>query len=147
MWNAGLDEAQAAIKISRRIIKNLRYADDTTLMAESKEEPLDRSERGEWKSWFKIQQSENKDHGIWSHPFMANRWGYNGNTERLFLHRQWKIVELKFSETFFFFNSLACIHIPTKYQYNSYKNVYIIILERNYNLKVFLLKFLLEKCM
>ena len=38
MWNAGLDEAQARIKIARRNINNLRYADDTTLMAESKEE-------------------------------------------------------------------------------------------------------------
>ena len=38
MQNAGLDEAQAAIKIARRNINNLRYADDTTLMAESKEE-------------------------------------------------------------------------------------------------------------
>ena len=38
MWNARLDEAQAGIKIARRNINNLRYADDTTLMAESKEE-------------------------------------------------------------------------------------------------------------
>ena len=38
MWNAGLDEAQAGIKIARRYINNLRYADDTTLMAESKQE-------------------------------------------------------------------------------------------------------------
>jgi len=38
MWNAGLDEAQAGIKISRRNINNLRYADDTTLMAEREEE-------------------------------------------------------------------------------------------------------------
>ena len=38
MWNAGLDEAQAGIKVSRRNINNLRYADDTTLMAESEEE-------------------------------------------------------------------------------------------------------------
>ena len=38
MWNAKLDESQAGIKISRRNINNLRYADDTTLMAESKEE-------------------------------------------------------------------------------------------------------------
>ena len=38
MWNAGLDESQAGIKIARRNINNLRYADDTTLMAESKEE-------------------------------------------------------------------------------------------------------------
>ena len=50
MRNAGLDEAQAGIKIARRNINNLRYADDTTFMAESKEEPkepLDESERGE----------------------------------------------------------------------------------------------------
>ena len=46
MQNARMDEAQAAIKIARRNINNLRYADDTTLMAESKE-PLDESERGE----------------------------------------------------------------------------------------------------
>ena len=38
MWNAGLDEAQAVIKIARRNINNLRYADDTTLMAESEEQ-------------------------------------------------------------------------------------------------------------
>ena len=38
MWNAGLDEAQAGIKISRRNVNNFRYADDTTLMAESEEE-------------------------------------------------------------------------------------------------------------
>ena len=50
MRNAGLEEAQAGIKIARRNINNFRYADDTTLMAESKEElkePLDGSERGE----------------------------------------------------------------------------------------------------
>ena len=46
MRNSRLDEAQAGIKIARRNIINLRYADDTTLMAES-EEPLDESERGE----------------------------------------------------------------------------------------------------
>ena len=55
MRNAGLDEAQAGIKIAGRNINNLRYADDTTLMAESKEElkSLDESEKGEWKSWLK----------------------------------------------------------------------------------------------
>ena len=49
MRNAGLDEAQAGIKVARRNINNLRYADDTTLMAESEEtkEPLDESKRGE----------------------------------------------------------------------------------------------------
>ena len=46
--NAGLGEAQAGIKIARRNINNLRYADDTTLMAEKRtKEPLDESERGE----------------------------------------------------------------------------------------------------
>ena len=50
MQNARLDEAEAGIKISGRNISNLRYADDTTLMAESKDrtkEPLNESERGE----------------------------------------------------------------------------------------------------
>ena len=49
MRNAGLDEAQAGVKIAGRNINNLRYADDTTLMEESEElkEPLDESERGE----------------------------------------------------------------------------------------------------
>ena len=60
MWNVGLDEAQAGIKIAGRNINNLRYADDTTLMAESEElEPLDERERGVWKSWLKAQHSEN----------------------------------------------------------------------------------------
>ena len=62
MWNAGLDEAQAGIKIARRNINNLSYADDTTLMAESEEELkslLDESEIGEWKSYLKVQHSEN----------------------------------------------------------------------------------------
>ena len=50
MRNAGLDEAQAGVKIARRNINNIRYADDTSLMAESEEElkkPLNESERGE----------------------------------------------------------------------------------------------------
>ena len=55
--NAGLEEAEAGIKIAGRNINNLRYADDTTLMAEVK--PLDESESGEWKSWPKTQHSEN----------------------------------------------------------------------------------------
>ena len=58
MENAGLDEAQAGIKIAGRNINNLRYADNTTLMAESEEE-LDESKRGKWKSWLKAQHSEN----------------------------------------------------------------------------------------
>ena len=61
MWNVGLDEAQAGIKIAGRNTNNLRYANDTTLMAESEEElkGLNESERGEWKSWLKTQLSKN----------------------------------------------------------------------------------------
>ena len=88
MQNAGLDEAQAIIKVAGRNINNLRYADDTTLMAESKEELknlLMKSERGELKSWLKTQHSKNEDHGIRSHHFMANRWGNSGNSDRLYI--------------------------------------------------------------
>ena len=46
--------------------------------------PLDESERGEVKSWPKAQHSENEDHGIWSHHFMANRWGNSGNSGCLY---------------------------------------------------------------
>ena len=54
MRNSGLDEAQARIKIVGRTLNNLRYADDTTLMAESEEELKSlfmKVKRGEWKSW------------------------------------------------------------------------------------------------
>ena len=66
---------------------NLRYADDTTLMAEKwrgAKEPLDESERGEWKSWLKAQHSENKDYGIHTHHFMANRWRNSRKSGRLY---------------------------------------------------------------
>ena len=56
MRNPGLDEAQAGIMVIERNTKNLRYADDTILMAESEEEPFDESERGELKSWLNIQK-------------------------------------------------------------------------------------------
>ena len=60
MQNAGLDESQTGIKTAGRNINNLRYSDETTLMAESKEElkRLDEGERGEWKSWLKTQHSK-----------------------------------------------------------------------------------------
>ena len=64
MWNTRLDEAQDGIKIARRFINNFRYADNTTHMAESKEElksqSLDEGERGEWKSWLKTQHLKTK---------------------------------------------------------------------------------------
>ena len=60
MWNAVLDEAQAGIKIAKRNINNLRYADDTTLMTEREEELKNLLMKvKEWKSWFKTQHSEN----------------------------------------------------------------------------------------
>ena len=60
MRNAELEEAQSGIMISRRNINNLRYADDTTLMAEiEKKKDFNENERGEWKSWLKAQHSEN----------------------------------------------------------------------------------------
>ena len=78
----GLDEAQPGIKVAGRNIDNLRYADDTTLMAENEEElkSLLMKLKGECKSWLKAQHSENEDHGIWSHHFMGNRWGNSGNS-------------------------------------------------------------------
>ena len=83
MINAGLEEAQAEIKIAWRNINNLRYADDTTLIAESKEELkslLMKVKEDTEKPGLKVSHSENEDHGIWSHHFMANRWGNSGNS-------------------------------------------------------------------
>ena len=67
MRNAGLEEAQAGIKIAGRNINHLRYADDTTLMAESEEEVqslLMKVKEESEKNWLKAQHSENEDHGI-----------------------------------------------------------------------------------
>ena len=83
MRNAGLEEAQAGIKIAGRNINHLRYADDTTLMAESEEELkslLMKVKEETEKSCLKAQHSENEDHGIWSHHFIGNRWGNSGNS-------------------------------------------------------------------
>ena len=76
MRNAGLDEAQAGIKIARRNINNLRYADDTALMAEREEKLkslLMKVKEESEKACLKLNIQKNKDHGIWSHYFMANR--------------------------------------------------------------------------
>ena len=81
MRNAGLEETQAGIKIAGRNINNLRYADDTTLMAECEEELkslLMKVKEESEESYLKTLHSENKDHGILSHQFMANRWGNSG---------------------------------------------------------------------
>ena len=85
MRNAGLEEAQAGIKIAGRNINNLRYADDTTLMAESEKELksllLKVKEESE-KVGLKL--NIQKTNGIWSHHFMGNRWGNRGNSVRLY---------------------------------------------------------------
>jgi len=84
MRNAGLEEAQAGIKIAGRNILNLRYADDTTLMAESQEE---------LKSFLKVKEecekvglklNIQKTKIMASHRFMGNRWGNSGNSVRLY---------------------------------------------------------------
>ena len=67
MRNAGLGEAQAGIKIVRRNINNFKYADDTTLMAESEEELkslLMKVKEESEKSWLEAQHTESKDHDI-----------------------------------------------------------------------------------
>ena len=76
MWDARLYEEQAGIKIVWRNINNLRYADDTTLMAESEEELkslLMKVQEKSEKAGLKLNISKNKDNCIWSHHFMANR--------------------------------------------------------------------------
>ena len=85
MRNARLDEVQAGIKISRGNIKNLRYTDDTTLMAESKEglKSVLMNVKEESEKVGLKQHSENEDHGIWSHRFMRNRRENSGNSVRL----------------------------------------------------------------
>ena len=78
MRNAGLEEPQAGIKIAGRNISNLRYADDTTLMAEREEELkslLMKVKEESEKVGLKLNIQKNEDHGIWSHHFMGNRWG------------------------------------------------------------------------
>ena len=95
MRNARLDEVQAGIKITRRNINNLRYAHDTTLMAESKElkSLLMKVKEESEKSGLKLSIQQNEDHGIQSHHFIANRWGNHGNSERLYflgLQNHWR---------------------------------------------------------
>ena len=71
------------MKIARRNINNLRYADDTTLRAESEEGLKSLLMKVEVQSE-KVGFSENKDHGIWPHHFMGNRWRNSGNSVRLY---------------------------------------------------------------
>ena len=98
MRNAGLEEAQVGIKISRRNINNLRYADETTLMAESEEKlksHLMKVKEESEKAGLKL-NIQKTDHDIWSHHFMENRWGNSGNTVRIYFgglqnHCRWSL--------------------------------------------------------
>ena len=84
MRNAGLDELKAAIKIAGRNVYNLRYADDTTLLAESEEELkslLMRAKEESEKVGLKLNIKKTK---IDASSPMANRWGNNGNSDRLY---------------------------------------------------------------
>ena len=82
MRNAMLDEAQPGIKkTAGRSINNLRYEDDTTLIAESKEKLKSLLMKVKVESE-KAGLTLNIQNGIQSHHFMANRWGNNGNSDR-----------------------------------------------------------------
>ena len=87
MRNAGLDEEQAGIQIAGKNINNLRYADDTTLMAESKEELkslLMTVEEESEKTGLKFNIQKTKMMASVSHHFFANRWGNSGNSESFY---------------------------------------------------------------
>ena len=87
MRNAGLEEAQAGIKIARRNINNLRYADDTTLMAESEEELkslLMKVKEESEKVGLKLNIQKTKIMASGSYHFMGNRWGNSGNSVRIY---------------------------------------------------------------
>ena len=76
---------QAGVKIAGRNINNVRYTDDTTLMAESEEEPkslLRKVKEENEKVGLKL-NIQKTNHGIWCHHFMGNRWGNSGNSIRL----------------------------------------------------------------
>ena len=95
MKNAGLDQAQAGIKISRRNIDNLRYADDTTLMADSEElkSLLMKLKEEREKADLELNVQKPKIMASWSHHFMASRWGNSENSERLYflgLENHWR---------------------------------------------------------
>ena len=86
MWNAGLEEAQAGIKIAGRNINNLRYADDTTLMAKSEEElkSLSKVKEESEKAGLKLNIQKTKTMASGPNHFMANGWGENANSDRLY---------------------------------------------------------------
>ena len=84
--NAGMDDSQAGIKTTGRNVNNLRHADDTTLMAESKEElkSLLIKVKEERENWPKTEHSKDEEHSIQFHHFMGNRRGNSGNSDRFY---------------------------------------------------------------
>ena len=97
MRNAGLEEAQAGIKIAGRNINHLRYANDTTLMAESEEELKCLLMKGKVESekvGLKLNIQKTKIMASGPIYFMGNRWGNSGNSVRLYFsglqnHYRW----------------------------------------------------------
>ena len=96
MQNAGLDEVQAGIKIAGRNINNLRYADDTTLIAEREELKsfLMKMKEESTNVGLKLNLQKTKIMAFLSHYFMANKWRNSGNTDRLYFfwlqnHSRW----------------------------------------------------------
>ena len=105
MKKTGLDESQAGIKIAGRNINNLRYEDDTTLMAENEEELRGSFMRVKQESWLKIQHLKNEELGIWSHHFTSSRRGKSGNSDRFSFvdlqnHCQWWLQPWNWKDTF-----------------------------------------------
>ena len=87
MRNAGLEKAQGGIKIAGKNINNLRYADDTTLMAESEEELkilLMKVKEENGKVGLKLNIQKMLIMASWSHHFLGTRWGNSGNSVRLY---------------------------------------------------------------
>ena len=86
MLSVELDESQAGIKIARRNINNLRYANDTTLMARNEEEQKSFLMRvkEQCEKLDKTQHSKNQDHGSWPHQSVANGRGESGNRDKLY---------------------------------------------------------------
>ena len=91
----GRTDAQVKLQYFSYLIAE-REEDGTTLMTESEEElkSLLMKVKGQWKSWLKTRRSKNWDHGILSHYFMANRWGNNGNSDRLYFEGLQKSLQI-----------------------------------------------------
>ena len=87
MWNDGLDEAQAGIKVAGRKIKILRYADDTTLMAENEEE---------LKSLLMKVKEESEKAGL-KHSIQTRSWHPVPSLHSKYMGKQWKQWQILFS--------------------------------------------------